>query len=57
MPNISTGLVSSLPNSFSKEEGKSAVALSELSPRDRSWDKHRHSADLVADLYRGNCFF
>ena len=53
MPNISTGLDSSLPDSFSKEEGKSAVALSELSPRDRSWDKHRHSADLVADLYRG----
>ena len=53
MPNISTGLDSSLPDSLSKEEGKSAVALSELSPRDRSWDKHRHSADLVADLYRG----
>ena len=57
MPNISTGLDSSLPDSLSKEEGKSAVALSELSPRDRSWDKHRHSADLVADLYRGSCFF
>ena len=57
MPNISTGLDSSLPDSLSEEEGKSAVALSELSPRDRSWDKHRYSADLVADLYRGNCFF
>ncbi len=53
MPNISTGLTPSLPDSLSEEEGKSAVALSELSPRDRSWDKHRHSADLVADLYRG----
>ncbi len=53
MPNISTGLDSSLPDSLSEEQGKSAVALSELSPRDRSWDKHRHSADLVADLYRG----
>ena len=53
MPNISTGLDSSLPDSPSKEEGKSAVALSELSPRDKSWDKHRHSADLVAHLYRG----
>ena len=57
MPNISTGLDSSLPDSLSEEEGKSAVALSELSPRDRSWDKHRHSADLVADLYRGNIAF
>ena len=57
MPNISTGLDSSLPDSSSEEQGKSAVALSELSPRDRSWDKHRHSADLVADLYRGNIAF
>ena len=57
MPNISTGLDSSLPDSLSEEQGKSAVALSELSPRDRSWDKHRHSADLVADLYRGNIAF
>ena len=57
MPNISTGLGSSLPDSLSEEEGKSAVALSELSPRDRSWDKHRRSADLVADLYRGNIAF
>ena len=53
MPNISTGLGSSLPDSLSEEEGKSAIVLSELSPRDKSWDKHRHSADLVADLYRG----
>ena len=53
MPNISTGLDSSLPDSLSEEGGKSAVTLSKLSPRDRSWDKHRHSADLVADLYRG----
>ena len=53
MPNASNGLTPSLPDPPSKEEGKSAVALSELSPRDRSWDKHRHSADLVADLYRG----
>ena len=57
MPNISTGLGSSLPDSFSEEQSKSDVALSELSPRDRSWDKHRHSADLVADLYRGNIAF
>ena len=53
MPNISTGLTPSLPDSSSEEQGKSAVALSELSLRDRFWDKHRHSADLVANLYRG----
>ena len=57
MPNISTGLDSSLPDSLLEEEGKSALALSELSPRDKSWDKHRHSADLVADLYRENIAF
>ena len=57
MPNITTGLTPSLPDSLSKEGGKSGAALSELSPRDRSWDKHRHSADLVADLYRGNIAF
>ena len=57
MPNIATGLDSSLPDFLSEEEGKSDASLSELSPRDRSWDKHRHSADLVADLYRGNIAF
>ena len=57
MPNTSNGLTPSLPNSSSEEEGKSALALSELSPKDKSWDKHRHSADLVADLYRGNIAF
>ena len=57
MPNASNGLTPSLPDSLLEEGGKSAVALSELSPRDRSWDKHRHSADLVADLYRGNIAF
>ena len=57
MPNALNGLTPSLPDSSSEEEGKPAVALSELSPRDGSWDKHRHSADLVADLYRGNIVF
>ena len=57
MPNISTGLDSSLPDSLSEEGGKSAVALFELLPRDRFWDKHRHSVDLVADLYWGNIAF
>ena len=57
MPNITNGLTPSLSDSLLKGDGKSAVALSELSPRDRFWDKHRRSADLVADLYRGNIVF
>ncbi len=57
MPDITNGHTPSLPDSLPKEGGKSGAALSELSPRDRSWDKHRHSADLVADLYRGNIAF
>ena len=57
MPNISTGLDSSLPDSLLEERDKSALTLSKLSPRDSFWDKHRHSADLVADLYRGNMAF
>ena len=57
MSNITNSLTPSLPDSFSKEQGRSAVALSELSSRDKSWDKHRYSADLVADLYRGNIAF
>ena len=57
MSNNLDWLDSSLLDSLLKEEGKSAVALSEVSPKDRSWDKHRHSADLVADLYRGNIAF
>ena len=57
MSNVSDSLVSSLPNSFLEEQGKSAVALSEISPKDKPWDKHRYSADLVADLYRGSIVF
>ena len=57
MPDITNGHVSSLSDSLLKEQGKFAVALSEISPRDKYWDKHRHSADLVADLYRGNIAF
>ena len=57
MPDITNGHIPSLPNSFSEEQGKSALALSEVSPKDKCWDKHRRSADLVADLYRGNIAF
>lgn len=34
----------------------SKPALSELSPRDKPWDKHRHNADKVAALYAGSEF-
>ena len=33
------------------------LALSELSEKDKVWDKHRHSADLVSHLYRGEADF
>ena len=54
MPFISNGLISSLP--FTEENQLSSLtpALSDLSEKDECWDKHRYSADLVADLYRGN---
>ena len=57
MSNVTNSLTPSLSDSFLEEQGKSAVALSEISPKDKSWDKHRYSADLVADLYRGNIAF
>lgn len=34
----------------------SKPSLSELSPRDKPWDKHRHNADRVAVLYAGSEF-
>lgn len=34
----------------------SQPALSELSPRDKPWDKHRHNADRVSALYAGSEF-
>ena len=57
MSNITNSLTPSLSDSLPEGQGKFGAALSELSPRDRSWDKHRRSADLVADLYRGNIAF
>ena len=54
MPKSLNGLTSSLPDSFLQDrEAVFTSALSELSEKDRSWDKHRYSADLVANLYRG----
>ena len=53
MPNIFNWLVSSLPSIQENQAAVSGLALSDLSEKDKCWDKHRYSADLVADLYRG----
>lgn len=34
-----------------KEKENPSPALSELSPRDKPWDKHRKNADIVASYY------
>ena len=36
--------------------GKNAPALSDLSEKDKPWDKHRDNADKVANHYRGSEF-
>ena len=51
------GYVSSLPCSVEDGISLSKLGLSELSEKDRIWDKHRYSADLVADHYRGEADF
>ena len=53
MPFISNGPISSLPSTEENQLSSLAPALSDLSEKDKCWDKHRYSADLVADLYRG----
>ena len=37
--------------------GVSAPKLSDLSEKDQPWDRHRHSADFVANHYRGEANF
>ena len=46
-----------LPCSMENRLEMPKLALSELSEKDKVWDKHRHSADLVAHLYRGEADF
>lgn len=48
------GAISSLPSGL--DASNSAPALSELSPRDKPWDKHRGFADRVETLYAGSEF-
>lgn len=39
-----------------REEGKEAPALSDLSERDKPWDKHRANCDTTANYYKGSEF-
>jgi plasmid rolling circle replication initiator protein Rep len=49
-----TGVVSSLP--FDPDTSNSTPALSDLSPKDKPWDKHRAFADRTERLYAGSEF-
>ena len=51
------GDASILPRSIENSVAMSKSGLSDLSEKDKPWDKHRHSADLVANLYRGEAGF
>ena len=46
-----------LPCSMNNRVEMPKLRLSELSEKDKVWDKHRHSADLVANHYRGEADF
>lgn len=50
----SDGATHSLPSEA--ETSNDTPALSDLSPRDKPWDKHRHYADRVEGLYKGTEF-
>ena len=43
----------SLHQSFENEVGTNDLCLSDLSDRDKPWDRHRGNSDKVADYYRG----
>lgn len=51
------GHISNIPPPIKKEDGMNAPCLSHLSQQDKPWDKHRHSADRVANHYRGESDF
>src|SRR5689334_14775856 len=51
----SSGAVSSLP-SGSETSNSEQLALSDLSPQDKPWDKHRAFADRVESHYAGSEF-
>ena len=49
--------VSILPCSIKNRVEMSKPRLSDLSKKNKPWDRHRHSADLIADHYRGEADF
>ena len=51
------GSISNIPRPIRNEVDTNEPSLSELSEQDKPWDKHRHSADRVADHYRGEVEF
>lgn len=53
-PSGEGGAVSSIP--LKPESSNQEPALSDLSPQDKPWDKHRSYADAVEGLYRGSEF-
>lgn len=54
-PSGEGGAVSSIPPQLETSNNQQP-ALSDLSPRDKPWDKHRSFADAVEALYRGSEF-
>lgn len=50
------GSTCSLPQSPECSNGADALSLSDLSEKDKPWDKHRGNADKVANHYRGSEF-
>lgn len=50
------GRISSLPPGIDASNSTIEPALSDLSPRDKPWDKHRSFADKVEALYAGSEF-
>ena len=51
------GDVSILSCSIEKNLDVSELRLSKFSQKDKAWDKHRYSADLIANHYRGEADF
>jgi plasmid rolling circle replication initiator protein Rep len=47
---------SSLSHSLDLSDNAEAPLLSDLSPKDKPWDKHRGNADKIANYYRGSDF-
>jgi len=45
-------VVSSLPKKLKTAKNIDSASLSELSPRDKPWDKHRANADIIARYYQ-----